>query len=338
MRWIQYLGCVFIVSFLIFWGINGAAEFLSRTQFMMGTRVNIIADASPEQINKAFDEIRRIDSLMSGYSPESEISELNREGKIKASVDLREVILKAIHFSQVTEGAFDITVGPLVRLWQKAGREKKLPTAAELEKVLSLVGYRNIVIDKDTIFLQKKNMRLDLGGIAKGYAVDKAIQVLQKNGVKNALVNAGGDMYCLGNGPHGDWRVGVQHPRKMREIIQVIEVKNRAVATSGDYRRYYMIEGERYSHIVNPKTGQTVQNTPMSVTIVAPDATSADALATGVFVLGPEEGMELINSLAQIEGMIISGDMQIRESTGWDGFESADLIDEQARITYNLQK
>lgn len=160
-------------------------------------------------------------------------------------------------------------------------------------------------------------MKLDLGGIAKGYAVDKAIEVLKEKGVKNVLVNAGGDMYCLGEGPQGKWKVGIQHPRKTREIVEVIEISNRGVATSGDYRRYYTILGKRFGHIINPSTGLPVEDIPTSVTIIASDAITADALATGVFVLGPAKGMELINVLPQIEAMIISEKMEILISNGW---------------------
>jgi len=164
-------------------------------------------------------------------------------------------------------------------------------------------------------------MLIDLGGIAKGYAVDEAIKFLRKRGVKNALVEAGGDLYCMGEGPQGKWRVGVQHPRKMNRIFEVIGLKDRAVATSGDYYRFFFIKGKRHSHIINPKTGMTVQENPMSVSIIAPTTTDADALATGVFVLGPERGMRLIEKLEDVEGMIIGEGMKVVKSSGWSKFE-----------------
>ena len=297
------------------------AEFLTRTRIMMSTQVTITADASLQDIKEAFEVMAKIESLMNDYNPRSEIGILNRKGKLAVSPEVREVILRAIYFSRITNGAFDITVGPLVRLWQKMGKEKRLPTQRELKDTLSLVGYQNIKISDSMILLEKKGMRLDLGGIAKGYAVDKAIEVLRKRGVKNALVNAGGDLYCLGKGPSGKWKIGIQHPRNMREIFGIIRVTDKAVATSGDYRRYYVIQGRRFGHIIDPSTGWTVQNSPMSVTIVAPDCTSADALATGVFVLGLEKGIKLINSLPGVEGMIIGEGMRVVKSSGWKKFE-----------------
>lgn len=307
-------------SFFFFAGRSGA-EFISQTQIIMTTYVTIIADASPREIQKAFEEIKRVTSLMNDYDPWSEVGTLNRKGELSVSPEVREVILKAIYFSKVTKGAFDITVGPLVRLWRKMGSEKRLPTSKELKQALSLVGYNGVKIQDEKVFFEKKGMRIDLGGIAKGYAVDRAIEALKKEGVKNALVNAGGDMYCLGEGPHGKWKVGIQHPRKDREVVGVIEVSNRGVATSGDYRRYYIIKGKRFGHIINPFTGWTVQNNPMSVTIISSDCTSADALATGVFVLGPVEGLNLIENLSGVEGMIISEGMRIKKSSGWYRFE-----------------
>ncbi len=321
MRKIKYIVFGILILFFLLWSRCVNAKFITQTQIIMSTEVTIIAEASFEDIQKAFDVIKKVDSLMNDYNPQSEISVLNREGKKEVSPMLREVILKSIHFSRITEGAFDITVGPLVRLWQRMGYERRLPTPRELKDTLSLVDYQKIRINGKMIFLEKKGMRLDVGGIAKGYAVDKAVEVLKKMGVKNALVNAGGDMYCLGEGPHGKWRVGIQHPRKMNEIVGIIEVKDKGIATSGDYRRYYMIRGKRYSHIINPATGWTVQDIPMSVTIIAPDATTADALATGVFVLGPKRGIELINNLPGVEGMIVSEGMQIVKSRDWHKFE-----------------
>jgi len=164
-------------------------------------------------------------------------------------------------------------------------------------------------------------MQIDLGGIAKGYAVDKAVEALKKNGIKRALVNAGGDLYALGTNRQGEeWQIGIQDPREKDKIVDIIRVEDKGVATSGDYIRYFTLEGRRFSHIVDPRTGLTVQDVPMSVTIVGPEATSTDALATGVFVLGPEEGMKLINSLPEVEGMIISEGMKKITSRGWDQF------------------
>lgn len=336
----------FILTLLIalsFLQVSGCsqAKFIKRTQIIMGTFVTIIADASPQAVKEAFNEIKRVDLLMSRFNPDSEVSLLNRRGEAKVSPETREVIQRAIEFSKITNGAFDITCGPICNLWQKAGKEDKMPTKNELSYVVSLVGYHNIIINGNRIKFSKKGMQITLGGIAKGYAVDKAIQVLREEGVTRALVNAGGDMYCLGEGLKDEslrekiqqfffgrkskerkWEIGIQDPRKRNKIIGVIKVKDKGVATSGDYQRYVRIQGKRFSHIVNPATGLTVQNNPMSVTIIASDATTADALATGVFVLGSKRGVELINKLSGVEGMIVSEGEKITCSKGWSRYQN----------------
>lgn len=292
---------------------------LKQTEMIMGTLVEItVIPGNEKAIREAFEALKKVDALMSTYKEDSEISILNREGKAQVSEETLEVIEDAIKFSNSTDGAFDITCRPLINLWKKAKKEEKVPTEEEIEEAISLVGYQRIILEGNQIRLEKKGMQIDLGGIAKGYAVDKAIEALKKNGIKRALVNAGGDLYALGTDPQGEkWQIGVQDPREEDKIIDIIKVKDRAVATSGDYRRYFTLEGKRFSHIVNPKTGLTVQDVPMSVTIIGPDATTTDALSTGVFVLGPEEGMKLIESLPEVEGMIISEGMKKLTSQGW---------------------
>jgi thiamine biosynthesis lipoprotein len=295
---------------------------LKQTEMIMGTLVEItVIPANEKAIREAFEALKKVDALMSTYKEDSEISILNREGKAQVSEETLEVIEDAIKFSNLTDGAFDITCRPLINLWKKAKKEEKVPTEEEIEEAISLVGYQRIILEGNQIRLEKKGMQIDLGGIAKGYAVDKAIEALKKNNIKRALVNAGGDLYALGTDRQGEkWQIGVQDPREEDKIIDIIKVKDRAVATSGDYRRYFTLEGKRFSHIVNPKTGLTVQDVPMSVTIVGPGATTTDALSTGVFVLGPEEGMKLIESLPEVEGMIISEGMKKLTSQGWEKF------------------
>ena len=295
---------------------------LKQIEMIMGTLVEVtVIPANEKAIREAFEALKKVDALMSTYKEDSEISILNREGKAQVSEETLEVIEDAIKFSNLTGGAFDITCRPLINLWKKAKKEEKVPTEEEMEEAISLVGYQRIILEGNQIRLEKEGMQIDLGGIAKGYAVDKAIEALEKNSIKRALVNAGGDLYALGTDPQGKkWQIGVQDPREEDKIIDIMKVKDKAVATSGDYRRYFTLEGKRFSHIVNPKTGLTVQDVPMSVTIIGPDATTTDALSTGVFVLGPEEGMKLIESLPEVEGMISSEGMNKLTSQGWEEF------------------
>ncbi|TET64819.1 FAD:protein FMN transferase [Candidatus Aerophobetes bacterium] len=296
---------------------------LKRTEMIMGTVVEIsVIPADEEAIKEAFDAIKKVDELMSTYKPESEVSILNRQGENHLSPQTTQIIQEAIKFSEMTEGAFDITCRPLINLWKRAKKEAKIPTLQEIEEAKELVSYKKIALEDDLVKFQQPGMQIDLGGIAKGWAVDKAIQALKKRGVRAALVNAGGDLYALGRrGLWKKWELGIQHPRDQEKILTTIEVSDKGVATSGDYRRYFTLEGRRFSHIVDPRTGETVEEVPMSVTVVAPDATTADALATGIFVLGPEEGMKLIESLPGIEGLIVSEGMRMDSSSGWDKFQ-----------------
>ena len=293
-----------------------------QTKAMMGTLVEITVIPAHEQaIQEAFAAIKRVNNLMSIHREDSEISILNKEGQALLSPSTLEVIRKALKFSELTGGSFDITCKPLMNLWRRARKEKRIPSEEEIKEALSLVGWEKIILKENQVSLKKKGMQIDLGGIAKGYAVDRAIEALRKKGIRQALVNIGGDIYALGDGPRGEgWLVGIQDPRKMGEILEIIKIKDQAVATSGDYRKYFTLEGRRFSHIVDPDTGLTVQDVPISVTIIGPDAITTDALTTGIFVLGPEEGMKLIESLPGIEGMIISEGMKESISSGWEQF------------------
>ena len=176
---------------------------------------------------------------------------------------------------------------------------------------MPLVNYRSIILDKkdQTVKFKRKGMAINLGGVAKGYALDRAIKVLKERKVKEALINAGGDIKIMGK---RDWKIGLQHPRKEDEVLAVIKLKDQAIATSGDYQRYFIKKGKRYHHIINPETGYPA-NKCMSVTIIGPNAIQTDILATGVFILGPEKGMELIEILENVEGIIVDVQGKIRD-------------------------
>ena len=287
----------------------------------MDTEVEIILpQGSGEDFAAAFNEMRRIEKLMDIHDPESEISRINRLGSkeaIKVSKEIFGVLKEALEYSRLTSGAFDASIRPLSHLWGAKGKLKEVPEAREIEKQLPLVNYRNIIMNErnQTVEFKKKGMVLDFGAIAKGYALDQAVKVLQGRGIKEALINAGGDIGVIGERV---WKVGLQHPRKENEVLTVIKLKNRAIATSGDYQRYFMKEGQRYHHIINPKTGYPALKCT-SVTILAPQATQADILATSIFILGPEKGMKLIESSEDVEGIIIDSQGKILLSSGLEG-------------------
>jgi thiamine biosynthesis lipoprotein len=309
---------------LLSFGCREGEVVLKRTQILMGTVVEIKVWGEDEEnvksaLDAAFNEIERIDNLMSIYKRESEISLLNRLGSLVPSEDVMEVIRRSVKFSRLSRGAFDVTCKPLLSLWSRAKERGELPTQEELKQALSLVGWENLEIDGESVRFKLKGMQIDLGGVAKGFAVDRAVAVLLKHGVKRAIVNAGGDMYLLGKAPRrgGLWQIGVRNPRVEGELLYVLNIQGGAVATSGSYERYFTIDGKKYSHIIDPKTGWPVGDEVLSVTIVAPDCTTADAVATACFVLGGREGMELIERIDKVEGMIVCRGMKIVTSSNW---------------------
>jgi len=288
---------------------------LKRSQFIMGTLVEITvrepdADRAQMAINQAFAEMRRLENLMSTHLPDSEISKLNatagKNSFFPVSDAVLEVIKRGIHWGDRSDGALDISIGPLSRLWQFDDENPSLPDAQQLAQAIRLVNFRDIEVDASQVRLKQPEMSLHLGAIAKGYAVDKAMDVLINLQIRHALINAGGDLKTLGSREDGKpWNIGLQHPRKPEQLIASFALSNKAVATSGDYQRYLMVDSTRYHHILNPASGMPARGM-ISTTILADNVMDADALATAVFVLGPENGIELVDSLDGIEAMLVS--------------------------------
>jgi len=309
MKILQLIFFSILLSYKVF-----SYPFISKQEIALGTFVEIKIEksqGSEKLLERTFQKIKELENKFSIFNPESEISIINKKKKIKISEETKKVIEKAIEISKLTDGAFDITCKPLLDLYKHANKRNFPPSQSEIEKVLKKVGWEKIKIKGNYLFL-KEDMELDLGGIAKGFIVDEIVSFLKKEGVKNGIVNAGGDIYCFGLNPEGrKWKIGIRNPREKDKIIEIIKITEKAVATSGDYERYLMIKGKKYGHIVNPKTGKTVEEFPASVTIIASDCTTADGLATGCFVLGAKKGIELLNQLKGIEGIIIDGDMKI---------------------------
>jgi thiamine biosynthesis lipoprotein len=243
-----------------------------------------------------FAEARRIENLLSKYLPDSEVSRLNRAGKLKVSPDTFYIIKKSKEFWQVTGGAFDITIAPLVDLWGFTSRQHNLPGENSIKAALELVGSDKIILHEKDNMVEFKlpGMKIDLGAIAKGFAVDCAVKLLKDNNIDNCLINAGGQVYALGEGPKGKWKVAVQNPRKPG-ISRPLELKDQSASTSGDYEQFFLKDGKRYCHIINPKTGQAINSGIVSVTIVDRSGLNADALSTAVFILG-EEGLKMLKN------------------------------------------
>jgi thiamine biosynthesis lipoprotein len=291
----------------------------------MGTSVEIAvsqtqAVKAEEGMEAAFREVQRIDFLMSHYREDSEISRVNRDAgkkETKVSPEMLRMIERAIEFSSLSEGAFDITIGPVFRLWNF--REGKFPEEKKLRENLKKVGYRQIKIDRtrSSIFLQEEGMEIDLGAIAKGYAVDSASAVLKEKGIENFLVNAGGDLKVSGSKEKGvPWIVGIQHPRLPSQMVAKLSPRQAGVATSGDYKKFFIERGERYHHLLNPSTGTPAREC-QSVTVMAPSAMAADALATAVFVLGPKKGLALVKRMNDVHAIIVDRGGSVLVSPHW---------------------
>ena len=289
----------------------------------MGTVVTIqvLADdkeMAGEAIREAFYEIDRIEKLMSAEIPESEIYKLNDSATqwVELSPEVVHVLKRAKEYGDLTDGHFDVTVKPLVDFWMDEVKKRgTIPTYDELKERLELVNYNNLIIDEDNnrAMLMKKGMEVTLGGIAKGYAIDRACEVLKSKGIEDALVDIGGDIRAIGS---KSWTIGIIDPRAEGELLGVIQLENKAIATSGDYRRYHLLGVERIHHIINPKTAEPARDS-ISVTVVAEDALSADALSTGIFVAGPEKGKVLLDSI-RIGGLIVDPEGKITTSDYWE--------------------
>lgn len=279
----------------------------------MGTFVEITCQ-DKQAMNEAFLEIKKIEAIANNFNPSSEISKLNLEGGINTSPDLFLMVKESLKYFTLSNGAFDITVAPMVSVWKQKIEEAQnptipvsLPSSKEIQLKLSLIGSEKISVDENTLTIAftRAGMSIDLGAIAKGYAVDKAIARLKELGIRSCLVNAGGNMYCLGKKRNRKWRIGIRHPRNQEKILYYLDLENQAVATSGDYEQFFVLEGKRYSHIINPKTGYPVNNGIVSVTIITDNATRADALSTAVFVLGKEKGLGLAKRMSNTDVRII---------------------------------
>jgi len=294
----------------------------TETRELMGTSVKITVldrdkEKSIQAVNDAFNEIEIIENILSIYKDGSDVYMLNEKGFLNdADNELIYLLMKSNYYSKLSDGAFDITVQPILDLYKKSFETKKrAPTNAEIKETLNLVDYEDIVIRDNDIRL-RKNMKITLGGIAKGHIIDRAIEILKEYDIEHALIDAGGDIRVLGKKDGTkDWSIALRNPRSKNEYIAIIKLNNKSVATSGDYERYFDPDKE-FHHIVDPRTGYSATEL-ISVTIIADTAIEADALATSVFVLGPEKGLELIESLENVEGLLITKDREIIKSSGF---------------------
>lgn len=302
-----------------------------ETEFLMGTIVKISIYDEVEETDsifrKAFERISDIEERMTinEENERSEIIELNNaSGKdsVKVSRDTFYVLEKGKYFSELSNGKYDITIGPLVKLWNIGTDEARVPEETEIKNTLPLVNYEELVLDKEHLSAQLNvpGMIVDLGAIAKGYAADEAARILKEEGIKHAIVNIGGNIAVLNTRTDGTpWRLGLQDPLKPRgDYMGIVMLKDQTLVTSGTYERYFESNGKRYHHILNPETGYPEENSILSVSILTKDSIDADGLSTTVFLLGLEKGMELVEKLPDTEAIFITTDKKVYVSSGID--------------------
>ncbi len=297
-------------------------------RMLMGTFVEIVVLGEDEKelgqsIEAAYGRIAKIESLMSPYREGSDVKRLNDSAgrdAIEVSPETIDVLVKARHISEISGGAFDATVAGFRGLWSFKQEEARVPSEEEISGALEFIDWRGVEIDRAAgkARLSRPGLRLDLGGIAKGYAVDEAIGELKSRGVTMGSVNAGGDLRVIGGHGSRPWRIGIQHPRSEEDSVAWLPISDKAVATSGDYEKFIVVDGKYYCHIIDPRTGRPASSLS-SVTIVADEAWMADAMATAVFVLGPRDGLELIRKTDGIEAVLIDKFGRRIESAGLAG-------------------
>jgi FAD:protein FMN transferase len=300
------------------------AEWLTRTEDgIMGTRivVELWADeraAGESAIDAVMDEMRRIDASMSTFKPDSEVSRVNAlaaQEPVKISAELFELLNTAIEYSRITEGAFDITYASVGFMYDFRARIH--PDEKQIAAALPAVNYRHLLLDRatGTVRYSQAGVRIDLGGIAKGYAVDRGIGILQRRGFKHALVSAGGDSRIIGDRFGKPWIVGIRHPDRKDEVIARLPLVDTAISTSGDYEHYFDENGTRYHHIIDPRTGHSA-SAVRSATVIAPTATRTDGLSKTAFVLGAEAAIRIYEQLGDVDAVLVKPDGKVLYTKG----------------------
>jgi thiamine biosynthesis lipoprotein len=295
-----------------------------RSRLLMGTVVEIAArghdaDRLDRAVTEAFNEMERLEGLMSPHRPQSDVARLSRSpAGMEVSPETTEVIGLGLDVTAASGGAFDMTLGRLKALWGIETEAPRVPSASEIREALAGSGPNALRLEGSRVVKTNPDLAVDLGGIAKGYAIDRAIAVLRQAGVESASVNAGGDIRLLGAKGGRPWRIGIRHPRDPEGLTATLILEEAAVVTSGDYERFFEADGVRYHHLFDPRTG-TPAALSRSVTVVAKTAILADALSTAAFVLGPEAGLRLLEETPEVEGLIVGADGAAVLTTGLQG-------------------
>ena len=331
--------CIFIILILIISNLisctNSKNQYYEKSNIVMDTVVTLSAYGanSKEAVEESFKRLNEINEMASTNISTSDIYKINSSSGIeyvKVRPEILKMIETSIEYSKLSDGAFDITIGPIINLWGIGTDNEKIPSEEEIKSKLQLVGYDKISINENdsSVRLEKQGMSIDLGGITKGFAVDEVLKIYKKYNIENGLINLGSSsIYALGkNKDNNDWSVGIKNPRseEANEYMGVIKLSDESLSTSGDYERYFIKDNKRYHHIIDPKTGYPVDNSVISDTIVVNDDTQnsgmlADILTTTVYTLGSEKGLKLINSLPGVSCEITTADYKVFTSEGFKG-------------------
>lgn len=300
-----------------------AGRWFSRDEAIMGTAIHVELwgddrVAAAAAIDSVMNEMHRIDALMSHYKDDSELSRINRDAArqpVQVSAELFDLLAQSIAFSELSGGAFDITYASAGHLYDY--RKHIRPTEEQLSSAREVIGYRHLQLDREarTVRFAREGVRIDLGGFAKGYAVDNGAAILARLGVRHAVVAAGGDSRMLGDRCGRPWTVGVRDPRRDGEVVALLPLEDVAVSTSGDYERYFDDGNERCHHLIDPRTGKS-PHAVQSVTVIAPDGLTSEALSKTVFVLGVERGMRIVESVPQADAVVIDAAGKLHFSAG----------------------
>lgn len=307
---------------------SGETELVRSSRLLMGTIVEIVVSGQntgqlEAAVDDAFAEMARLDRLLSRHYQDSDVTRVSQGSKGgKVAPETAEVVALGLDVARRSNGAFDMTLGRLKTLWGIDQENPVVPTQEAIAEALEGVGFRALSLEGLNLVKQSPQLMVDLGGIAKGYIVDRAVVVLKNHGITSGAVNAGGDMYLLGQHPEHPWRIGIQHPREQGGILATVQVRDKAVVTSGDYERFFEQDGQRYHHIFDPETGSPARGC-QSVTVITDSVALGDALATALFVLGPQKGLELLADYPGSEGLIVAADGTLHPSQGWADYQSA---------------
>ncbi|AVP54451.1 FAD:protein FMN transferase [Clostridium tetani] len=314
---------IFSLIFMLV-GCNKEEKVITKENYLLDTliQLKVYGENSEKATNEAMDAISDIDDIMSPTKPTSDVVKINNNaGKdfVKINENTLEVIKTSIKYSKLSKGNFDITVGPLVKLWGIGTENARVPSKEEIDTTLKLINYENVLIDEKnkSIKLKSPKEAIDLGGIAKGFAGDKAREILENKGIKSAYLNLGGNIVTIGNKTDGTpWNIGIQDPLSDRgEYFGIVRVSNKSVVSSGNYERFFIKDNKRYHHILNTKTGYPSESGILSSTIISDKSIDGDALSTITFILGLEKSMEIIENIDGVDAIFVTTDKKVHTTS-----------------------